>query len=287
MTRRNGFGSVAPVVLAVFIGCFVSAGHAAAAEKATLTPDDCVKCHEGPPADIASAGGKHKAEVSCVDCHAGHRPASRNNIPKCAQCHEGKPHYGLKNCLECHRNPHKPVQGLVLPAKATEPCLTCHTEQNKQLKENKSKHSAQYCTTCHDVHRKVPECVKCHRPHSAEMSQADCNKCHKAHRPKVVAYGADVPNRDCGACHKQAFALLSATPTKHKSVPCVKCHESKHKTVPDCRQCHGDKHPAAIMKRFPKCGMCHNIAHDLNHWGEGPAAPGKAKGAPAKGSKKR
>jgi hypothetical protein len=40
------------------------------------------------------------------------------------------------------------------------------------------------------------------------------------------------------------------------------------------------------MKKFPKCGMCHNIAHDLNHWPEA-AASTRAPAAPGKGSKKR
>jgi hypothetical protein len=284
MRQRKGFGRIAPALLVAF-GFLVFSGICLAADKVTLTAEDCVKCHAAPPADIAAAGGKHKSDVTCVDCHAGHRPDSKSNIPKCSQCHEGKPHYGLKNCLECHKNPHKPLN-IVFTGKITEPCLTCHTDQNKQLKENKSKHSALFCTTCHDVHRKVPDCVKCHKPHSAEMTQADCKKCHKAHKPKVVTYNTDVPNKDCGACHKQALSLLNATQTRHKSVPCVRCHQAKHKTVPDCRQCHGEKHPSTIMSKFPKCGMCHNTAHDLNHW-TGAPPPAKAKAAPAKGSKKK
>ena len=283
MRSRIGVGVVAQIFL---VACGLLAGAAVAhAAKPSLTPDDCVKCHDAPPADVAAAGGKHKSDVTCLDCHAGHRPSSRDNIPRCAQCHEGKPHYGLKSCLECHRNPHKPL-AIVLPAKATDPCLTCHTDQIKQLKENPSRHSAQYCTTCHDVHRKVPACVKCHGAHSAEMGPGDCKKCHKAHMPKAVAYGSDVANKDCGACHKQALSLLAATATKHKAVACVQCHQARHKTVPDCRQCHGSKHPASIMQRFPKCGMCHNTAHDLNHWSEA-AAPEKGKTAPPKGEKKK
>lgn len=276
---------VVALVSLVVCGFLFHPSAGGAADKASLAPEDCVKCHEAPPADIAAAGGKHKTDVTCVDCHAGHRPASKNNIPKCAQCHEGKPHYGLKNCLECHNNPHKPLS-IVLAVKTTEPCLTCHTDQIKQLKENQSRHSSQFCTNCHDVHRKVPECVKCHRPHSAEMAQGDCRKCHKAHMPKVVTYASDLPNKECGACHKQALSLLSATAAKHKDVPCVKCHENRHKTVPECQQCHPGKHAATIMKKFPKCGMCHNVAHDLNHWPDG-GGPAKAKAAPAKAEKKK
>lgn len=244
---------------------------AAADKAAALTQSDCVKCHAGPPADIEAAGSKHKTDVSCMDCHSGHRPASKNNIPKCSQCHEGKPHYQLKACLECHKNPHRPLN-IQLGQKVTEPCLTCHADQIKQLKGNPSKHTGLFCTSCHDVHRKIPECVKCHKPHSAEMAQADCKKCHKAHRPKAVEYGVDVANKDCGSCHKKALSVLAASQAKHKSVTCVRCHAEKHKSVPTCDKCHSQKHPAAIMKKFPKCGICHSKAHDLNHWADGPEA---------------
>ncbi len=268
-------------LLFIFAGLLAfSPAPGGAAEKPALTQADCVKCHEAPPADIAAAGGKHKTDVTCMDCHAGHRPAVKNNIPKCSACHDGKPHYQMKDCLECHKNPHKPLN-IVLAGKMTEPCLTCHADQIKQLKANPSRHTALFCTNCHDVHRKIPECVKCHKPHSAEMTQADCKKCHKAHKPKAVTYAADVPNKDCGSCHKNAFKLLSATQTKHRNVACVKCHAEKHKAMPTCEQCHPKKHPASIVSKFPECGTCHSIAHDLNHWGTG-EAPAPAKAAPAK-----
>ncbi len=286
MKRLRGYW----VFLALFFvfagGLVVFPSVPAAADKPALSQEDCVKCHEAPPADIAAAGGKHKSDVTCSDCHSGHRPAVKNNIPKCSNCHDGKPHYQMKSCHECHKNPHKPLN-IALGGKMTEPCLSCHTDQNKQLKENQSKHTALFCTSCHDVHRKIPECVKCHKPHSVEMAQADCKKCHKAHKPKLVVYGADVPNKDCGACHKKALGLLSATATKHKGVACVKCHNDKHKTIPACDQCHPQKHPASITKKFPKCVTCHSIAHDLNNWSEGAASAKTKAAAPAKTAPKK
>ncbi len=282
----KGLRMTLALMFVIAFGLVINPSFLAAADKTGLAPEDCGKCHQAPPADIAAAGGKHKSDVSCLDCHPGHRPAVKNNVPKCSSCHDGKPHYQMKACLECHKNPHKPLD-IVIGGKVTEPCLTCHAGQIKQLKETPSKHTALFCTGCHDVHRKIPECVKCHRPHSAEMVQADCKKCHKAHKPKVVAYGADVPNKDCGACHKKALGLLSATLTKHKNVPCVKCHIDKHKAVPECQQCHTKQHPASIMKKFPKCGTCHSVAHDLNNWVEG-SAPAKTKAAaPAKSAPKQ
>ena len=285
---KGSRGLTVPVAfLAVIaLALFTAPPGPSAAEKAAaaLTADDCVKCHAGPPADVAAAGAKHQSEVTCLDCHAGHRPAVKNNIPKCSQCHEGKPHYQEKNCLECHRNPHKPLT-ISFGGKVTGPCLACHTEQIKQLREHKSRHTSLFCSNCHDVHRKVPECVKCHRPHSAEMAQADCGKCHRAHQPSVVAYGAEVPNKDCGACHRKAVDLLAASPAKHKAVACVKCHASVHRTVPACEQCHPKKHDARLMKKFPKCGTCHSVAHDLNNWPDAQAGAKEKASSPKKGKK--
>ncbi|MCP4665314.1 MAG: cytochrome C, partial [Deltaproteobacteria bacterium] len=231
----------------------------------TLTENDCVKCHKGPPADVMAAGKAHKTEVTCLDCHDDHRPASKHNIPECSQCHEGEAHYELKSCAGCHKNPHAPLK-IVLGKKVTGPCLSCHTDQIKHLKEFKTKHTSLFCSACHDVHRKVPDCVQCHKPHSGTMTQADCKKCHDAHRPMLLTYSPTIPNQDCGACHKTAFTKLTASLAKHKAVACVKCHEAKHRTVPDCQKCHPKPHPAGIMAKFPKCGTCHYTAHDLNNW---------------------
>lgn len=230
----------------------------------TLTPNDCIKCHSGPPADILSNGAGHR-KITCMDCHAAHRPASKDNIPKCNQCHMGKPHYELKNCLGCHRNPHTPLV-ITFAGNLTEPCLTCHTQQIGQLKEHKSKHTALTCTNCHGVHRKKPECTQCHKPHSSDMTSADCKSCHKAHMPKNVMYASDIPSKSCGACHKTAFDLLTSSEAKHKSFACAFCHQERHKMIPKCQDCHGSPHPAGIMAKFTKCGDCHNIAHNLNVW---------------------
>jgi len=115
----------------------------------------------------AAAGGKHKSEVSCLDCH---------------------------------KNPHKPLN-IVLAAKTTEPCLTCHTEQIQQLKESPSRHSSQYCSSCHDVHRKIPECVKCHE--NRHKTVPGCQQCHPGKHP------ASIMKRfpKCGRCHNVAHDL--------------------------------------------------------------------------------
>ena len=233
-------------------------------QQPEVTNDDCVKCHATPPADIEAAGGMHRG-VGCTGCHIGHPPAVKKPIPQCSQCHIGTAHFELSGCLNCHKNPHTPLN-ISFGGNITDACLTCHTQQIAQLRDNKSKHTAQNCSTCHNVHRQVPQCTQCHKPHSAEMAVADCKKCHKAHMPKVITYADDVPSKDCSACHKMAFDLLSSGETKHKAFACAFCHQGKHKMVPSCLDCHGSPHPAGIMAKFQKCGDCHSIAHDLNNW---------------------
>jgi hypothetical protein len=108
--------------------------------------------------------------------------------------------------------------------------------------------------------------------------------------PTVVVYGSDTANKLCAACHKKAFDLHSKTDTKHKGVNCVTCHKEKHKTIPVCQDCHGVPHPSRIMARFNKCSICHNIAHDLNHWEVAPVTQSSAKQPakqPAKAVKKK
>lgn len=263
-------------VLMVFTLVAAGAVQAANGKQTLLSPGDCAKCHAKQPADIEAGGSKHKTSVNCLSCHASHRPESKNNIPVCAQCHQGKPHYEQKNCLQCHKNPHTPLV-VTFDKPMTEPCLACHVNQIKQLRENRSKHSAKNCTDCHGVHRKVPQCTQCHKPHSADITAADCNKCHKAHMPKVVTYGADVPSNYCGACHKAQLGALTGNQTKHSGQSCAACHQEKHKMMPKCQDCHGAKHPAGIMTKFPKCTECHKSPHDLNNW----KAPAQKAGSPA------
>jgi hypothetical protein len=254
------------VAFVLFLFMAVPVCQGTAQTNPALTNEDCVKCHAAPSADLAASGRKHK-DVGCEGCHIGHPPAVKKPIPQCSDCHMGKAHYELKGCLSCHKNPHTPMN-ISFSGNVTDACLTCHTPQIEQLRNNKSKHTSLDCSTCHDVHRKIPQCTQCHEPHSAEMTAADCKKCHKPHMPTVVTYDADIPSRDCGACHNQVVILLAASNAKHRTLECAFCHQQKHKMVPNCQDCHGSPHPAGMMARFPKCGACHNIAHDLNHWPE-------------------
>ena len=251
--------------LALFaVQSMVFAADPAVATAPKLLNDDCAKCHSKPPADIAAAGRKHKTEIGCQDCHNGHPPSNRKIIPLCNQCHEGKSHYKLAACISCHKNPHTPLN-ITYGNNVTDACVTCHAGQIVKLRDNKSKHTALACSFCHNSHGKIPLCTQCHKAHAADQTVADCKKCHQAHTPKNVAYNDKTPSKDCAACHKKASDLLAASKFKHSKLACAACHQAKHKMIPKCQDCHGTRHPPAMMAQFPKCSFCHGIAHDLNN----------------------
>jgi predicted CXXCH cytochrome family protein len=289
-TMRNVCKSkLLAMVCATVIGAWLAAGlpgMATAADapgKVVLSNADCVKCHSKPVADIDAKGGKHKTDVGCQDCHStGHPPTVKKIIPECSQCHQDKPHFKLKDCLGCHKNPHTP-KVITFAKTVTDPCLTCHAPQIVQLRDNKSKHTALACAFCHDTHGKKPLCTSCHKSHSADIVAADCQKCHKPHMPKTVTYAAETPSKQCAACHKKAFDLLAASKAKHSKLPCTTCHVAKHKMVPKCQDCHGTPHPAGMMAKFSGCKECHYIAHDLNNL---PVASEKVEAPAAKKAKK-
>lgn len=271
------------LAVVLFTTASVSLASGAAPASPALTNADCAKCHIKPAMDLEAKGMAHKTAVGCQDCHIGHPPAvpKKDVIPSCSMCHSDKPHYKLPKCLSCHRNPHTP-KVINFGKDVTDPCLTCHSEQIAKMKANPSKHAKLNCSFCHDVHGKIPQCVQCHKSHSADIGAGDCKKCHQAHMPTVVTYAADTPNKFCAACHGKVSNQLSASKAKHGKFLCSSCHQNKHKAMPKCQDCHAKPHPAGIMAKFPVCGTCHNIAHDLNNWPvsnqqeKQPAKPAKA-----------
>ncbi|MEW6570035.1 MAG: cytochrome c3 family protein [Nitrospirota bacterium] len=235
----------------------------AAKPEPQLTNSDCIKCHSKVQETVESKGSKHKTAISCMDCHRGHPPMvpKEQIIPACNDCHSGKPHYELAECASCH-DPHAPLE-MKLAANITDPCLTCHPGQGKEMKDNPSLHTNVACTMCHAAHKAIPECMTCHKPHSAEMVNKDCLTCHPAHQPLTITYGSDMPSKFCAPCHQNILDKLVLTKTKHSELECVFCHKEKHKMIPTCETCHGSPHPPALTAQFKKCNDCHISAHTL------------------------
>ena len=254
----TGLGVI--VIGLVVFGVGVKAGHSA--KVPPLTDSHCVHCHPKQPATIEAHGAKHKTEVGCQDCHVEHPPLGASAVPECSMCHSGESHYELEGCSSCHSDTHAPLD-LKLEGDITGPCLTCHQQQGKEVKDHPSAHTDVACSECHTAHRMVPECMVCHEKHTEDMEFKTCLSCHPVHMPLEIAYVRETPSHYCTACHEEAGSLLQANTTKHHDLSCAYCHRDKHKTVPPCVACHGQPHPDAMLKKFPNCGDCHGTGHDL------------------------
>lgn len=222
----------------------------------------CQECHQKESTAIQEEGLGHQTEVSCANCHQGHKPKSFENIPACNLCHAGTPHYDQLQCLNCHRDPHRPM-AIKLPKKAHKECMTCHDSPGVDLAENQSYHSLLVCTDCHYEHAFMPECMSCHNSHGTQMTETDCQSCHEPHKPlEMVFASTEIPTGFCSPCHEQAGRVLAASNKKHRDLSCIECHE-QHGRIPDCQSCHGTPHADAMHAKFPVCGDCHGVAHDL------------------------
>lgn len=227
-----------------------------------LKLQDCGKCHAATVSTLRGNGMAHRDKLTCQDCHIGHPPRDKDVIPPCNRCHQGEPHFGLANCLECHTNPHAPLQ-VTLSKTVTGACTTCHNGQLEQLQEYPSVHSTLDCTACHTRHGYRPPCFNCHKPHIEGMEIETCMECHKPHMPLEVSFAPETPSEYCGACHHDVYRLLGNSRAKHRNVLCARCHASRHKTIPVCKKCHPEPHSLSITDGAAGCGKCHGIAHDL------------------------
>ena len=255
------------IAAALFVGTlfmYIDAPDAGAAAR--LNNEDCEKCHATIVEQVDEAGSKHKTEVECLECHDGTHPpgvAKGSLIPQCSNCHEGKPHFELQNCMGCHRNPHQPLN-IVLEGDLKPACNTCHPQIVQEIDTHESAHAQVDCTYCHaDTHGNIPSCLDCHEPHAEGQKFEDCVTCHQVHQPLTLAYGTEVANKDCGACHSDIRTTLESGSTKHASFQCVFCHAEKHGNIPECQDCHGKPHSEQMLSKFQSCIECHQSAHSL------------------------
>ena len=239
-----------------------------------LTTRECAQCHMDQFTRIRKDGGKHVG-VACTDCHEvyhAYNPLKNNYaeiMPKCSACHDN-PHgkdKAVQKCADCHADPHRPVAAIPDPSNMEMQCRICHTQVAQSLTKHPSKHTEEDCSSCHSQkHGRIPECSECHENHSpmVTMSTPECLACHPVHTPLQIAYSEGIENNPvCAGCHDVPYEDLKTHQTKHSELACAECHPA-HKELMACQDCHGDTpHNPAIHKKYPKCGDCHNIAHDL------------------------
>ena len=239
-----------------------------------LTSQDCARCHTSHFSRIKQDGGRHRS-VACTDCHEifhAYNPLKDNYakiMPKCSACHDD-PHgkdKAVQQCADCHADPHRPVVAIPDPSNIEMQCRACHTKVAQSLVKYLSKHTDEDCSSCHsESHGRIPGCAECHESHSpaVTMDTPQCLVCHPVHTPLQIAYSDGVENNlICAGCHDQAFNQLRDHQTLHSALACAECHPT-HKELMACQDCHGDApHNPAIHKKYPVCGACHSIAHDL------------------------
>lgn len=138
----------------------------------------CADCHSDQGNQLAAQPSQH-TEQSCDSCHH----TEHGLIPSCAECHQ--PHFETQvftSCVDCH-DVHQP---LVIPLAENielQTCDACHSDIYAQWKNTPSKHGQVSCASCHDRHKKIPECQTCHatpRSHSKTMLEKfpRCLDCH-------------------------------------------------------------------------------------------------------------
>lgn len=267
--------TVAPFVLVIVLLVFVIAitdsfAFADEGSEGMLQSGDCEKCHHFQKKVIQDWGGKHATEVGCLDCHPQHPPEGENTIAECVQCHQGRPHFQISNCKDCHTDPHKPLAALQDTMKpAREECLSCHSEVGKKMSESTSRHAKLFCTRCHERHGFIPKCMQCHEPHLSSQVYQDCLHCHSAHQPLRIIPAGWIPEVYCKVCHEKESKDLASTWSNHRGVNCIYCHDGQHPFTPSCQKCHGLPHDQLLHSKFRSCLLdCHGDAHRLvsNRW---------------------
>lgn len=234
------------------------------AEGSVLQPEDCGKCHGFQQKMLAEAGGRHAADVGCLDCHPQHPPNGEKTVAACSDCHFEQAHDKIDGCLNCHANPHKPLVSLRDPLKpARRECLSCHAGVGEEMNASASRHAQLYCNRCHSRHTGIPACLDCHPPHLQTQSSADCLRCHPAHRPLEIEPAGYVPGIFCQACHPVQANALADTNTNHGGINCAYCHQGPHRSIPACHDCHGLPHARSIHGQYRNCLDCHGDAHRL------------------------
>jgi len=238
-------------------------------EIPSITADMCIRCHQGPPNEIAQNVSKHQ-QVACTDCHIKH-----GYKPKCAECHSekgGKPYHltGVEDsvCLGCHPV-HQPLSIKYSEDTPQEYCAPCHKNPShervlNEIREANTKHNTEVtCAGCHDEHGKIPDCSKCHEPHVGTQATQDCLHCHQnPHKPLNIVFDGTEDQKWCAPCHEDEYNKLIASQTRHTALPCSKCHD-QHGKIPECQKCHGIPHGESIVHRFKTCADCHGSAHDV------------------------
>jgi len=138
----------------------------------------CTGCHQNQMQQLTAHPSQH-TELSCDYCHH----TEHGLIPSCAECH--LPHFDTQtytSCRECHEV-HQPLSIAFTEKIDLKTCDACHSDIYSKWQGTPSKHGQLSCASCHDRHKKIPQCQACHATppaHSKTMLEKfpRCLDCH-------------------------------------------------------------------------------------------------------------
>ncbi|MDY0213036.1 MAG: hypothetical protein RBR06_08535 [Desulfuromonadaceae bacterium] len=142
-------------------------------------------------------------------------------------------------------------------------CGKCHASQVKIMAGSHGPHATQLgCLECHPHHpptdqETISACVLCHaeQPH---YQIGDCQHCHvDPHRPLITLRDSRKPEKKaCLSCHPTVGQQMIDSPSRHAQLFCTRCH-SRHKQIPDCRDCHDPHQQNQLSADCLKCHPAH------------------------------
>lgn len=273
---------------------------AAALSHDTLSPTECLKCHNMPFTGDSSPIG------DCIDCHPGTYHAADRLLPySCETCHstawtgrianhESSPaeyHLSSQDLTGCTCHSRSLTREHARRADGSDKqldCMTCHASTDSAVVSAIAAGESA-CASCHvssghaDLHGPsgLPaQCQTCHLENIAEEHTRQgiaCAFCHSSVEPAVVAAIAD-GDTTCSVCHGATDHLLV-----HEAVvdpECLGCHEgnlvSEHEGPSlACSDCHESVRPAvqsAITSGDTGCAACHEVAGHRGAHDSEPAA---------------
>ena len=136
----------------------------------------CASCHPHQSRQLEEYPSSHSL-LDCKECHRKH-----GEFLKCGECHEPHiPEMVYEDCLGCHQ-PHMPLKVAYDGFVPSRFCSGCHAVEFADLERNTTKHRDLLCVYCHkDQHKRIPQCVTCHRLPHAQLFHENfpvCNNCH-------------------------------------------------------------------------------------------------------------
>jgi hypothetical protein len=240
---------------------------------ASVTPGDCMRCHNGTYAPGKSASHIQTASP-CDTCHrttfwAPARFNHANVTPgSCATCHNGsqargKPANHVQTtaaCDQCHSTsawtPARFNHASVTPGS----CATCHNGSQARGKPANHIVTNEACDQCHRTSAWTPATFR-----HTNVVPGSCATCHNGTTARGKSGGHFVTSLACDACHTTSAwspttRYAHTTPyfrPHNSSVTCRGCHTGNSETAtwvsatyrPDCAGCHAARYRTGPHKK--------------------------------------